>query len=250
MPTMSAALASPPMLNQASPVPLYQQLAELLRGAMDAGLLPEQEKIPSEYDLAQTYGIGRPTVRQATDLLVREGALQRRRGSGTYVLPKAKRIDLLSLNGTGEALQASNVDATSEWLQTPELVSGDEAKMGFASAYQLQRLTHIDAEPALLETFYLNTDVFANFAKHFQPSQSLSAQVKQQYFYTATSADQNFHIMFPSRKLAELMQINNKLPLLHVARKLHFGSVEGAIYCDIVCRTDRFNFSQTIHTHS
>ena len=244
MPTMSAALASPPMLNQASPVPLYQQLAELLRGAMDAGLLPEQEKIPSEYDLAQTYGIaGLPYAKPQT-------CWSAKVPYSAAVLPKAKRIDLLSLSGTGEALQASNVDATSEWLQTPKLVSADEAKMGFASAYQLQRLTHIDAEPALLETFYLNTDVFTNFAKHFHPNQSLSAQVKQQYFYTAISADQNFHLMFPSRKLAELMQTNNKLPLLHVARKLHFGSVEGAIYCDIVCCTDRFNFSQTIHTHS
>ncbi|MCP4788862.1 MAG: GntR family transcriptional regulator [Gammaproteobacteria bacterium] len=238
------------MLNHASPIPLYQQLADLLRRAMDAGEYPEHQKIPSEHELAQAYGIGRPTVRQATDLLVREGVLERRRGSGTYVMPKAQHIDLLSLSGTGQALQASNVSASSEWLQLPELVVADAVKMGFDTAYQLQRITHIEGAPVLLETFYLNADVFVGFDQKFSSEQSLSEQVKQQYFYTATSADQHFNVMFPSRALADLMQVNNKMPLLHVARQLHFGLLQGAIYCDIVCRTDRFNFSQNINTNS
>ncbi|MDP6968958.1 MAG: GntR family transcriptional regulator [Gammaproteobacteria bacterium] len=238
------------MLNPASPVPLYQQLAELLRRAMAAGELPEQERIPSEHALAQTYGIGRPTVRQATDLLVREGVLERRRGSGTYVMPKARHIDLLSLGGTGQALQASELATDSEWLQLPQRVSGAECKGGYTAAYRLQRLTRIDSEPVLLETFYLDAAVFSDFDQGFKPRQSLSEQVKQQYFYTVTSAEQSFHVLFPSRKLAQLMQANSKLPLLHVARKLHFGKQQGLIYCDIVCRTDRFNFSQTIQSGS
>lgn len=236
------------MLNSASPVPLYQQLAELLRRSMEAGELAEREKIPSEHALAEIYGIGRPTVRQATDMLVREGILERRRGSGTYVMPKAKHIDLLSLGGTGQALQASDLAADSEWLLLPHLVTGDDCKGGFAAAYQLQRLTRIDSEPVLLETFYLDAEVFNDFDQIFNPQLSLSGQVKQQYFYAVTSAEQSFHVLFPNRRLATLMQANTKLPLLHVARKLHFGKQIGLIYCDIVCRTDRFNFSQNIYT--
>lgn len=235
------------MLNTASPIPLYQQLADLLRRAMEQGSYPENEKIPSEPELAKTYGIGRPTVRQATDLLVREGLLQRRRGSGTFVMPKAKHIDLLSLSGTGQALEASDVAADSEWLITPELVTADAALGGFEQAYRLQRITRIDGEPVLLETFYLDSRLFLDFDQLFNPRQSLSEQVKQRYQQAVTSAEQNFRVMFPSRKLANLMQVDTKLPLLHVARYLNFGALEKAIYCDIICRTDRFNFSQTIY---
>ena len=74
------------LLNLNSPIPLYRQLALRLREDIDSGDIAVRQKIPSENELAREYGIGRPTVRQATDLLVREGILQRRRGAGTFVL--------------------------------------------------------------------------------------------------------------------------------------------------------------------
>jgi GntR family transcriptional regulator len=80
-------------LNTQSPVPLYRQLAQRLRANIERGELAVSQKIPSENELASEYGIGRPTVRQATDLLVREGILQRRRGAGTFVLPPGAGAD-------------------------------------------------------------------------------------------------------------------------------------------------------------
>ena len=80
-------------LNASSPIPLYRQLALRIREHIDRGEIGVSEKIPSEHRLAREYGIGRPTVRQATDLLVREGVLQRRRGSGTFVLPPYTELD-------------------------------------------------------------------------------------------------------------------------------------------------------------
>ncbi len=71
------------MLNSNSPIPLYQQLADRIQAAVLDGNYAVGEKIPSEHQMAATYQVGRPTVRQATDLLVRKRVLQRRRGSGT-----------------------------------------------------------------------------------------------------------------------------------------------------------------------
>ena len=55
------------MLNPDSPVPLYHQLAEVLLDKIRAGDYPAGSRIPSEHQLAATYGIGRPTARQAVD---------------------------------------------------------------------------------------------------------------------------------------------------------------------------------------
>lgn len=41
--------------------------------------------MPSERDLADDYEVSRMTLRQAITLLVEEGILERRVGSGTYV---------------------------------------------------------------------------------------------------------------------------------------------------------------------
>lgn len=44
------------------------------------------EKIPNEFELAQRFGVGRSTVREAVKALVSKGILEVRRGSGTYVI--------------------------------------------------------------------------------------------------------------------------------------------------------------------
>ena len=43
------------------------------------------EKIPNEFDLAEKFGVGRSTVREAVKALVSTGILEARRGAGTYV---------------------------------------------------------------------------------------------------------------------------------------------------------------------
>lgn len=44
------------------------------------------EKIPNEFELAQMFGVGRSTVREAVKGLVSKGILEVRRGSGTFVI--------------------------------------------------------------------------------------------------------------------------------------------------------------------
>ena len=46
------------------------------------------DRLPSERDLSVRWGVARMTIRAATDALVAEGLVERRRGSGTYVVPR------------------------------------------------------------------------------------------------------------------------------------------------------------------
>jgi len=46
------------------------------------------DKLPSERQLSARWTVARMTVRRATDALVAEGLVERRLGSGTYVLPQ------------------------------------------------------------------------------------------------------------------------------------------------------------------
>ena len=88
------------MLNADSPIPLYHQLSDIILEKIRDGVYTPGTRIPSEHALAKEYGIGRPTARQATDLLVRKGILIRKRGSGTFVQTKKPEVDLFTLAGT------------------------------------------------------------------------------------------------------------------------------------------------------
>lgn len=105
------------MLNHQSPVPLYHQLAEILTAKISRGEYTVGSRIPSEHQLAAEYGIGRPTARQATDVLVRKRALVRKRGSGTFVLGRTEEVDLFSLAGTSASFQAKGIRVSTKMLK-------------------------------------------------------------------------------------------------------------------------------------
>jgi len=67
-------------------VPLYRQLARALAGAIERGEFPRGTKLPAERALARGMLVSRGTAVAAYDVLVADGLVERRGGSGTYVL--------------------------------------------------------------------------------------------------------------------------------------------------------------------
>lgn len=61
-------------------------VAGSLRDEVLSGRWPQQARLPADQELARTYGVGMNTVRRAMSLLVTEGLVDRRPGSGTYVI--------------------------------------------------------------------------------------------------------------------------------------------------------------------
>jgi len=65
---------------------LIEQVTEQLRSEICNGRWKVGEKIPTEPQLCEFTGTGRNTVREAVQALVHTGMLERRQGSGTYVI--------------------------------------------------------------------------------------------------------------------------------------------------------------------
>ena len=66
--------------------PLFRRLARSVAAAVDRGALARGTRLPAERRLAVALGVSRGTVVAAYDDLVADGVVERRRGSGTYVL--------------------------------------------------------------------------------------------------------------------------------------------------------------------
>lgn len=64
---------------------IYAQLVTHFRADILSGTLPVGSRIPPELELARRNRISRGTVRQALNILVNEGLLERTPGRGTYV---------------------------------------------------------------------------------------------------------------------------------------------------------------------
>lgn len=66
-------------------LPRYLIIRDDLAGKIAEGKWNFSEPMPSELRLAEQYGVSLGTMRRATDELVREGKIERRQGSGTYI---------------------------------------------------------------------------------------------------------------------------------------------------------------------
>jgi DNA-binding FadR family transcriptional regulator len=65
---------------------LIDQAVGRLRQQITSGAWAIGTRIPAEPELAELIGVGRNTVREAVQSLVHAGMLERRQGSGTYVI--------------------------------------------------------------------------------------------------------------------------------------------------------------------
>ena len=75
-------------IERGGKVPLYRQVASILRERIDKGIFRPGARIPTEFELCDEFGVSRISIRHALSELVYEELLYRRQGSGTYVRPK------------------------------------------------------------------------------------------------------------------------------------------------------------------
>ena len=66
-------------------VPIYQQLVDTIRAAVQKGDLSAKEKLPTVQQLSETLGVARGTIKRAYDELERLGIVEKLQGSGTFV---------------------------------------------------------------------------------------------------------------------------------------------------------------------
>jgi GntR family hexuronate regulon transcriptional repressor len=68
---------------------LYQRVANAIVAQIRSGKYPRGERLPPERELAEEFGVSRPTVREAMIALEIRGIVEARRGSGIYVVEAA-----------------------------------------------------------------------------------------------------------------------------------------------------------------
>lgn len=89
--------------------PLFRQLARAIGAGIERGALATGARLPAERVLADLLDVGRGTAVAAYDLLVADGMVERRQGSGTYVVG-AGDLALLPAGREGSVLVHRLVD--------------------------------------------------------------------------------------------------------------------------------------------
>ncbi|NVO20968.1 MAG: GntR family transcriptional regulator [Bacteroidetes bacterium] len=115
-------------IDHKSPLPLHSQVETLLRDLISSEEYKSGKFLPNEVNLAKQLGISRNTVRQATNKLVYEGLLVRKKGVGTRAADKSvdTRINnwlSFSQEMSSKGIQIKNYEVETEWVDSTEEIA-------------------------------------------------------------------------------------------------------------------------------
>jgi DNA-binding GntR family transcriptional regulator len=133
--------------------PAYAQLVRILTEQIKAGVFRPGDRLPSEAQLCERYGISPMTVRRVINILVDQGVVTAEQGRGTFVNPlklgtasfDLDRLQQLFREGQSRVklLEARITSATERTAQKLAIKVGDRTVF-------IRRLIFRDEEPMLL----------------------------------------------------------------------------------------------------
>ncbi|MBQ1156878.1 GntR family transcriptional regulator [Streptomyces sp. A73] len=144
--------------------PAYLRVASDLRKKIADGSLPPQARLPSQARIREEYGVSDTVALEARKVLMAEGLVEGRSGSGTYVreLPAARRVSRTGYRSLGECTpfrqeqSDERVQGTWESQSEQEDASADIAERLFVErgerVMRTRYVFHVDGAPVMLST--------------------------------------------------------------------------------------------------
>lgn len=145
--------------SRADGLPKYLAIARALTAAITERQLSPGDPLPSQKDLAASFGVTIMTVRQAIKLLTERGLLHSEHGKGTFVRSQPHRLPMGPL-----ASFAAQIEATGRQLNTEvlgfnpiEISPLQQQRMALPApqAFELLRLRRVDGVPLILQSSLL-----------------------------------------------------------------------------------------------
>ncbi|CFQ64034.1 GntR family transcriptional regulator [Yersinia frederiksenii] len=199
---------------------VYAEVVKCLRDRVNSLDYKVGDIFPSEQKLALTLNISRNTLRKAMTVLVDEGLLEKRHGSGTYIRNKNIQPNISALKSFSENAQQAGKNCTSKVLKfmviksNADIASQLRIKPG-DQVYYIRRLRFIDDKPVQLEDTWMSVALF--------PDLSLRDMVNSKFAYielncgmTIAGCYETFMPVIPDKEIANLLKISLREPALQL----------------------------------
>ncbi len=238
------------MIDNAQALPLYHQVAGILRQRIEDGIYPVGGKLLSEDELAAEFEVSRATIRQAVGELVMEGLVVRRQGRGTFVeardsgvLQQRFRGSLGDLINESQRAKTRNVDVAHD---APIPLHIAEALQLDSPAGTIVRRTRImDGQPFALTVTYLPPDL----GKAITPAglrKKALMELLMDSGISLSSASQSIRAQLADLDVCSQIDCELGAAVLFVERIVHDTAGRPVEYVRSWYRGDRYEYAVTL----
>lgn len=167
-------------------LPIYLQIASELRQNIQESVFKVGDRLPTEIELSERFGVHRHTLRRAVEVLRKEGIVDVERGRGTFVVaapitfPIGKRVrynealKAQALNPQWQVLRIVEINADSKLSKHLEIAVG-------ASVLLFERICLTDEVPISIASSHFPSQRFPDLATHCQTYCSISTMLLNEY---------------------------------------------------------------------
>lgn len=242
--TVGAAALEPIELSPDLPLPLYLQLARHLRNQITSGKLDEQEALPGERELAETFQVSRVTVRKALRALMLEGLLNKRQGAGSFI-SRSPHVEqrLSALTSFTEDMASRGMRPTSVWLSRAVAITTPEEALALGlrpgeEVTRMHRLRMADGTPLALEFSVIPTRYLPD---PLQVEGSLYQHLRELGF-PPHRALQRLSAIRLSPELARQLDVPDGVPALYIERRTFLENGQPLEFVRSHYRGDAYDF--------
>lgn len=197
-------------LDDTLPTPLYQQLKQRLLQLIAAGVLTEDEPLPTEQQLCDALGLSRATVRRCFQDLVDEKRVTRRRGKGSFpVIGADTGLDLMlgftdEMRGAGRS-PSSRLIHVKRVKGAASICAPLKIRAG-SSLWETKRLRLADGKPLRIETSWIPCSLCPSLTCE-DVEKSLYAHLAERAGVIPNRADDIFEAVTLDAREARLLEV-------------------------------------------
>ncbi|MFD9794575.1 GntR family transcriptional regulator [Streptomyces sp. NPDC059070] len=242
-------------LDPTSDRAVFRQIADHLRESIDKGRFREGDKLPSETELVDHYGVSRMTVRNALSILQGEGLAVSEHGRGVFVRPRppvrrlasdrfARRHRDQGKSAFTVEAEAAGVHSEVDGLEVKEEKPSQDvaARLGSPRKVLARRRRYlIDGRPVEFATSYLPLDI-ARGTQIAEPNPGpggIYARLEEKG-HRLDHFDEEIRARMPSPHEVRTLHLASGVPVIHLIRTAYDTEGRAVEVCDTVMAADAF----------
>lgn len=226
-------------------LPAYIKIRDELKSEIDQGTWKIGSRLPSERDLAERFAVSRMTLRQAITILVEEGIVERRVGSGTYVANQRVQERMRGTTSFTEIIKSQGKQPSTRLISYQRLLPNEQEIKHLnipPNSYiiRMERVRYADDLPVVYEIASIPEKIAKKLDKK---------AVSEHFFQSLTQAgfvigksQQIISAKLASEKIADYLNVSSQAALLTLTQTSYLDNGTCFEYVRSQYVADRFEF--------
>ncbi|MGI8384227.1 GntR family transcriptional regulator [Robertmurraya sp. P23] len=232
--------------------PFYQQLKDKIIDDIESGKLKHGDKLPSERELAEQYGISRMTARHTLSILEREGVVERRVGAGTFISNYKIEMDFITFNSFTRTMLGKGLTPSTQVLSIKKSL----AKPGIANKLHIpvgeeiviiKRLRNVNGIPISIEESFIPYKYCPDIDHRITNNHSLYQMLESEYGITLVKAKEYMKVKLAEESDSKLLRIRSESPCVLREAVAYDDQGQSIEFSTSLTRSDIVRFYSELH---